>query len=233
MKRGTLPFDQLQRLTALPARFVRDALTILSLHDCLHHARPLKIGGLELYEINEDGLERRLRGGRYAQMALERGGKEWRTIIETCWREGIAHPREMAKDIVGPVKATKMEEEGANGAAVDLEEGPAKDKSGADKGKARAKSSKRDASDMDELNRAFVLIYSPLSLSDSTAHGLIRCFTSPGAEKLALTQIGLAHASGLLAIVTDGSRSSADGLNTKWETDLRKNIKGEQAIFPY
>lgn len=99
LRRGTLPLDQLQRLTSLPRKMIQQGLIILSLHDCLHHARPLRAGGAELYEINQNGLQQRMRGGRYAQMAFERGGEVWSSIVETCWREGMAKPEEMIEDL--------------------------------------------------------------------------------------------------------------------------------------
>lgn len=36
-----------------------------------------------------------------------------------------------------------------------------------------------------------------------------------------------AHVARLIVVVTDGSRSSVNGLNTQWEQDLRKNLKGQ------
>lgn len=108
LKRGTLPLEQLQHISLLPRRTVQDALLVLSLHDCLHHARPLRSGARELYEINEVGLERRMRGARYAEMAFQQGGNAWSAIVEACWREGIASPAELSKELLRTVKTKDL-----------------------------------------------------------------------------------------------------------------------------
>jgi hypothetical protein len=91
LNRGSLAFAQLTRLSSLPPSTIHSCLLILSLHSLLYHSES-EVNGklLELYEINELGVQRRMRGGVYVEMA-----REWDEssvldeVIESLWRDGM------------------------------------------------------------------------------------------------------------------------------------------------
>ncbi|POY72143.1 hypothetical protein BMF94_4876 [Rhodotorula taiwanensis] len=90
--RGSLSFPQLARLTSLPPSLVHASLLILSTHCLLFHSETEVAGRLtELYELNHDAIERRMRGGMYAEMAHEwrQGGPQLAQVVEVLWREGM------------------------------------------------------------------------------------------------------------------------------------------------
>ncbi|BGP28188.1 RNA polymerase III subunit C82 [Rhodotorula toruloides] len=91
LSRGALSFPQLIKLTSLPPALVHSSLLVLSTHTLLFHSET-EVGGrlTELYELNHDAVERRIRGGLYVEMASEwDGGEELSTVIEVLWKEGI------------------------------------------------------------------------------------------------------------------------------------------------
>ncbi|GAA5949404.1 hypothetical protein JCM21900_004051 [Sporobolomyces salmonicolor] len=97
LSRGALSFPQLLRLTALAPSIVHNALLVLSVHSLLYHSDTEVNGRItELYELNHDAVERRLRGGRYAEMAEEwEGGPELSEAIEWLWREGMLRKEDL------------------------------------------------------------------------------------------------------------------------------------------
>lgn len=99
LTRGSLAFPQLTRLSALPPTTIYSCLLILSLHSLLYHSESEVNGRLvELYEMNEVGIERRMRGGWYVEMA-----REWNeaacldAVIESLWMEGMQKGDSMAE----------------------------------------------------------------------------------------------------------------------------------------
>lgn len=137
LARSSLTLDQLVRLSSLPKVVVQQALLVLSLHSCIYHTRPLMEGQVEVYEINEVELERRMRGARYSEMAL-RSGKAYAAAVELCWVEGMVKPQEMADEILnqGVDLRTKAEREDETDAMLeDLQEAKGKKS----KGKKRAR----------------------------------------------------------------------------------------------
>lgn len=99
LTRGSLAFPQLTRLSALPPTTIYSCLLILSLHSLLYHSESEVNGRLvELYEMNEVGIERRMRGGWYVEMA-----REWNeaacldAVIESLWMEGMQKADSMAE----------------------------------------------------------------------------------------------------------------------------------------
>jgi len=99
LTRGSLAFPQLTRLSALPPTTIYSCLLILSLHSLLFHSESEVNGRLvELYEMNEVGIERRMRGGWYVEMA-----REWNeaacldAVIESLWMEGMQKADSMAE----------------------------------------------------------------------------------------------------------------------------------------
>lgn len=91
LSRGALSFPQLIKLTSLPPALVHSSLLVLSTHTLLFHSET-EVGGrlTELYELNHDAIERRIRGGLYVEMASEwEGGEELSTVIEVLWKEGM------------------------------------------------------------------------------------------------------------------------------------------------
>ncbi|BGP52385.1 RNA polymerase III subunit C82 [Rhodotorula kratochvilovae] len=91
LARGSLSFPQLIKLTSLPPALVHASLLVLSTHTLLFHSETEVAGRLtELYELNHDAIERRLRGGLYVEMAAEwDGGAELAGVCDALWREGI------------------------------------------------------------------------------------------------------------------------------------------------
>lgn len=91
LSRGSLAFNQLARLSALPPATIHSSLVILSIHSLLFHSES-EVGGrlVELYEMNQVGIERRMRGGWYVEMA-----REWNpaagldAVIESLWKDGM------------------------------------------------------------------------------------------------------------------------------------------------
>lgn len=79
-------------MTSLPPSLVHASLLILSTHCLLFHSET-EVGGrlTELYELNHDAIERRMRGGMYAEMAHEwrQGGPQLAQVVEVLWREGM------------------------------------------------------------------------------------------------------------------------------------------------
>ncbi|GAA5898808.1 hypothetical protein JCM5296_005613 [Sporobolomyces johnsonii] len=97
LSRGALSFPQLLRLTALSPSIVHNSLLVLSTHNLLYHSDTEVNGRLtELYELNHDAVERRLRGGLYAEMAHEwEAGPELSEAIEWLWREGMLRKEDL------------------------------------------------------------------------------------------------------------------------------------------
>ncbi|GAA5820142.1 hypothetical protein JCM3770_005389 [Rhodotorula araucariae] len=93
LARGALSFPQLAKLTALPPALVHASLLALSTHTLLFHSETEVAGRLtELYELNHDAIERRIRGGLYLEMATEAddaGGPHFAAVCDALWREGI------------------------------------------------------------------------------------------------------------------------------------------------
>ncbi|GAA5849254.1 hypothetical protein JCM9279_006427 [Rhodotorula babjevae] len=91
LARGALSFPQLAKLTSLPPALVHASLLVLSTHTLLFHSDTEVNGRLtELYELNHDAIERRLRGGLYVEMASEwDGGEQLAPVCDILWREGI------------------------------------------------------------------------------------------------------------------------------------------------
>ncbi|GAA6015845.1 hypothetical protein JCM11491_007206 [Sporobolomyces phaffii] len=92
LSRGSLSFPQLARLTTLSPTIVQSSLLILSIHSLLYHSETEALNGrlTELYEMNHDAVERRLRGGMYVEMGAEwEGGSELEEVVKVLWDEGI------------------------------------------------------------------------------------------------------------------------------------------------
>jgi beta-galactosidase GanA len=65
---------------------------ILSIHSLLYHSETEALNGrlTELYEMNHDAVERRLRGGMYVEMGAEwESGSELEEVVKVLWDEGI------------------------------------------------------------------------------------------------------------------------------------------------
>ncbi|GAA5876499.1 hypothetical protein JCM16303_003556 [Sporobolomyces ruberrimus] len=92
LSRGSLSFPQLSRLTTLSSTVVHSSLLILSIHSLLYHSETEALNGrlTEVYEINHDAVERRLRGGMYVEMGAEwESGAELEEVVKVLWDEGI------------------------------------------------------------------------------------------------------------------------------------------------
>ncbi|KWU41042.1 hypothetical protein RHOSPDRAFT_37429 [Rhodotorula sp. JG-1b] len=142
--RGALSFPQLAKLTALPPSLVHASLLVLSTHCLLFHSET-EVGGrlTELYELNHDAIERRLRGGMYVEMAIEwEGGPQLGQVVEVLWKEGMLR----REDLVEVVRCQLAAERGVDdfGAGMDGDD---------PKGKKRAKEADKVAEDAERLVR--------------------------------------------------------------------------------
>ena len=202
--RGALSFPQLAKLTALPPSLVHASLLVLSTHCLLFHSET-EVGGrlTELYELNHDAIERRLRGGMYVEMATEwQGGPQLGQVVEGLWKEGMLR----REDLIEVVRCQLAAERG-----VDAFGGEAAD--GDDpKGKKRAKEADKGAS--------FLWAFS--STASETDPCKSRSAVAEDAERL----VRKAFAQGYIQIVTPGSQLSPSSLEIKWEEELRALIKG-------
>ena len=134
--RGALSFPQLAKLTALPPSLVHASLLVLSTHCLLFHSET-EVGGrlTELYELNHDAIERRLRGGMYVEMAIEwEGGPQLGQVVEVLWKEGMLR----REDLIEVVRCQLAAERGVDdfGAGMDGDD---------PKGKKRAKEADKGA----------------------------------------------------------------------------------------
>ncbi|TKA53401.1 hypothetical protein B0A53_04387 [Rhodotorula sp. CCFEE 5036] len=145
--RGALSFPQLAKLTALPPSLVHASLLVLSTHCLLFHSET-EVGGrlTELYELNHDAIERRLRGGMYVEMATEwQGGAQLGQVVEVLWKEGMLR----REDLIEVVRCQLAVERG-----VDAFGGGGEATDGDDlKGKKRAKDADKVAEDAERLVR--------------------------------------------------------------------------------
>ncbi|GAA5833381.1 hypothetical protein JCM11251_003478 [Rhodosporidiobolus azoricus] len=135
LSRGALSFPQLLKLTSLPPSTVHASLLVLSTHTLVFHSETEVNGRItELYELNHTAVERRIRGGLYAQMAEEwdggsvagaaaskAGGADAKAgaalveIVQTVWQHGML-PKE---DLYAAVAAKLMQDEGVTGEQAD------------------------------------------------------------------------------------------------------------------
>lgn len=77
LHRRTLPASQLIRLSALPPKTVHSALLISSLHSILYHSIESSNGrDQEFFEVDEQALGERMRGGRWRVLVGRTGGVE-------------------------------------------------------------------------------------------------------------------------------------------------------------
>ncbi|GAA5832261.1 hypothetical protein JCM5353_005685 [Sporobolomyces roseus] len=114
LSRGSLSFPQLARLTTLSPTIVQSSLLILSIHNLLYHSETEALNGrlTELYEINHDAVERRLRGGIYVQMGGEwENGKELEEVIKVLWDEGILRKEDLYEVVKQKLLANKSTED--------------------------------------------------------------------------------------------------------------------------
>ena len=128
LSRGSLAFPQLTRLSALPAATIYSSLVILSLHSLLYHSESEVNGRLvELYEMNQVGIERRMRGGWYVEMA-----KEWNesacldAVVELMWKEGMQR-REDLEAVLSKAMYEKQESDDRDRAAYEAQGRPIPD----------------------------------------------------------------------------------------------------------
>lgn len=138
--RGALSFPQLAKLTALPASLVHASLLVLSTHCLLFHSET-EVGGrlTELYELNHDAIERRMRGGMYVEMATEwEGGPQLGQVVEVLWKEGMLRREDLIEVVRLQLAAERgLDAFGGGGALTDETNGDPKGKkraSEADKG---------------------------------------------------------------------------------------------------
>lgn len=205
LARGALSFPQLAKLTALPPSLAQAALLALSTHTLLFHSETEVNGRLtELYELNHDAIERRLRGGLYVEMAAEwEGGTQLAAVTDALWREGILVREDLVHVVSDALIAAR---DNADGLALDDDP----------KGKKRARVADQGAfppSFLPSLSRAQAdLDAHPRTVAD-TADKLVR----------------KAFAQGYLNVVTPGSQLSPSSLEIKWEEELRATIKGAPA----
>lgn len=91
LTRGALKFGQLTALSNLPPSTIQTCLLVLSIHSLLWHSETDVNGRLvELYEMNEVNIERRLRGGFYVDMAREWDeNAAFDCVVESLWRDGM------------------------------------------------------------------------------------------------------------------------------------------------
>ncbi|CEQ40776.1 SPOSA6832_02433 [Sporobolomyces salmonicolor] len=201
LSRGALSFPQLLRLTALAPPIVHNALLVLSVHSLLYHSDTEVNGRItELYELNHDAVERRLRGGRYAEMAEEwEGGPELSEAIEWLWREGMLRKEDLHEVVKQRIltRATEVTPE----ELLDP------------KGKKRARITTDDEGPSSRFWR-------------SPARVLTRD-RMPAAQHAAEMLVRRAFAQGYISVVTPGSQLSPSSLEIKWEEELRLTIKGQ------
>lgn len=124
-------------------------MLVLSTHCLLYHSETEVAGRLtELYELNHDAIERRRRGGMYAEMAVEwnggsAGGEEDRAgdrlaqVVEVLWREGMLR----REDLYEVVRAQLAHERGLGFEGVGEEDADMADP----KGKKRARAEEEGA----------------------------------------------------------------------------------------
>lgn len=120
ISRGALSFPQLIKLTALPPALVHASLLVLSTHTVLYHSETEVAGRLtELYELNHDAIERRMRGGLYVEMASEwDGGDELSEVIDALWREGML----VREDLIEVVRRRIVLKQDTAAAFADLDD---------------------------------------------------------------------------------------------------------------
>ncbi|TNY22295.1 hypothetical protein DMC30DRAFT_445354 [Rhodotorula diobovata] len=142
LARGALSFPQLAKLTALPPSLAQAALLALSTHTLLFHSETEVNGRLtELYELNHDAIERRLRGGLYVEMAAEwEGGTQLAAVTDALWREGILVREDLVHVVSDALIAAR---DNADGLALDDDP----------KGKKRARVADQVADTADKLVR--------------------------------------------------------------------------------
>ncbi|KAK4702468.1 DNA-directed RNA polymerase III subunit RPC3, partial [Phenoliferia sp. Uapishka_3] len=204
LTRGSLPFTHLLRLSSLPPAQVHSALLILSLHSLLYHSENESSGKLiELYEINDVAIERRIRGGVFVELAREEGdGQGLEVAVEGIWREGMRKKEEIVEEVsrgLWEKARTKIEEEEFGSMDWDDQDGfgGATNGNGKSKGKGTAKGK----------SKAGIT-----SLADAKV----------AANKMVARSVR----DGFLSIVTPGSQISPMALEIKWEEELRLSIKG-------
>ncbi|KAL8292342.1 hypothetical protein RQP46_001808 [Phenoliferia psychrophenolica] len=199
LTRGSLPFTHLLRLSHLPPAQIHSSLLILSLHSLLYHSESETSGKLiELYEIADVALERRIRGALFVDLAREddaNKGQGMDVAVEGIWREGMRRKEEIVDEVARGLWETVQSD---TMAAVDDWAAaivPAVAVNGKGKGKAKAK-----------------------------GKGLITSFAE--AKAAANKMVARAVRDGFLSIVTPGSQISPMSLEIKWEEELRLSIKG-------
>ncbi|GAA6043271.1 hypothetical protein JCM8097_003026 [Rhodosporidiobolus ruineniae] len=146
LSRGALSFPQLIKLTSLPPSTTHAALLVLSTHLLLVHSETEVNGRItELFELNHHAVERRVRGGMYAQMADEWDelGPGLAEVVQAVWSEGML-PKE---DLVAVAANRVAAEHGVDVHGLDLED---------PKGKKRARAEEQCQSTASRLlRRAF------------------------------------------------------------------------------
>ncbi|GAA5882376.1 hypothetical protein JCM3774_004324 [Rhodotorula dairenensis] len=152
--RGALSFPQLAKLTSLPSSLVHASLLVLSTHCLLYHSET-EVGGrlTELYELNHDAIERRMRGGMYVEMATEwQGGPQLGQVVEVLWKEGMLR----REDLIEVVRLQLAAERGLDAFGGEAEAAA----DGDPKGKKRASETDKVAEDAERLvRRAFAQGY--------------------------------------------------------------------------
>ncbi|GAA5887165.1 hypothetical protein JCM6882_009470 [Rhodosporidiobolus microsporus] len=146
LSRGALSFPQLLKLTSLPPSTVHASLLVLSTHALVFHSETEVNGRItELYELNHTAIERRIRGGVFAQMAEEwdggavggaavagkndgKAGAALVEIVQAVWQHGML-PKE---DLFAAVASRLRENDGVSADVEDLEDPKGKKRARAD-----------------------------------------------------------------------------------------------------
>ncbi|GAA6003872.1 DNA-directed RNA polymerase III subunit C82 [Rhodotorula paludigena] len=215
ISRGALSFPQLIKLTALPPALVHASLLVLSTHTVLYHSETEVAGRLtELYELNHDAIERRMRGGLYVEMASEwDGGDELSEVIDALWREGML----VREDLIEVVRRRIVLKQDTAAAFADLDD---------PKGKKRARVDSQAAEDADKLVRkafaqGFVSVVTPGSqLSPSSLE-------IKWEEELRATIKGIPSSKDL-AYVKTKLREKQD----EWDEEERERARGKGGDVP-
>lgn len=104
LNRGTLDFTQLFRLSSLPAKHIKAALGILSIHSLLYHSETeTRNGSKEMYEMNEQRILERMRIGLYAELVGQwmkkavqgSSGYAMETVVQALACEGMLKQEEL------------------------------------------------------------------------------------------------------------------------------------------
>ncbi|GAA5949208.1 hypothetical protein JCM3765_003331 [Sporobolomyces pararoseus] len=114
LSRGSLSFPQLSRLTTLSPTIVQSSLLILSIHSLLYHSETEALNGrlTELYEMNHDAVERRLRGGMYVEMGAEwESGSELEEVVKVLWDEGILRREDLYEIVKQKLLANSIDDD--------------------------------------------------------------------------------------------------------------------------